>query len=764
LAETPPQPPAPEPSGIAAKTAAVAPAAGTSRPPAPKRASVARPRAATAASGTRSKAPLTLDAPVTALASIRGQSGGRLANLGVRTLEDLLYLFPRRYDDYRDVTTVAGLRIGQPQSVQVVVWEAARKFLGARMQATELVGGDETGNLKVVWFNQPYLAQQFPTGTVVMLSGAPVLAGGFKKLESPDYEIVRGGELLHTARLVPVYPLTHGLSGRTLRAAVKVALDALVGALVDPLPEGVRRSLDLWPLSAAVRAAHFPSDWPEVEQARRRLAFDELFVVQLGMLQKRRAWQEGLPGEPLRSGPALVEDFVAGLPFGLTSAQHRVLGEILGDLDSHQPMTRLLQGEVGSGKTVVAAAAIFVAARNGFQTALMAPTEILAEQHFKTLSRLLAGWGGEEDAESGLETPGPDSATPYRVEPLRVALLTGSTPAKEKRRIKEALAAGQIDVVVGTHALIVEGVEFQRLGLVIVDEQHRFGVEQRQMLRQKSHNPHLLVMTATPIPRTLALTLYGDLDLSVIDQMPPGRQVVDTFFIRPEQRDRAYEFVRKEVVAGRQAFVICPLIEESEEVEARAATVEYERLKAEVFPELRLELLHGRMKAKDKEAVMRRFRDRETDILVSTTVIEVGIDIPNATVMLIEGADRFGLAQLHQLRGRVGRGKHKSYCLLLAESASEEATRRLKVVAELRDGFALAEEDLSRRGPGEFFGTRQSGLPALRMARLSDVHLLEAAREQATAIFRQDPDLARPEHAALGERVRRLWQAGADLS
>jgi ATP-dependent DNA helicase RecG len=503
---------------------------------------------------------------------------------------------------------------------------------------------------------------------------------------------------------------------------------------------------------------HYPADKVALEEARRRLAFDELLPIQLTMLARRRLFQQSAPAEPIVMTPMAERGFRESLPFALTGAQERVLFDVLNDLRRPVPMSRLVQGDVGSGKTVIAAAALVAAAENGRQGVMMAPTEILAEQHFRTLKSLLSAEG---DGGSVAE-----AFPPYLDRALRIALLTGSLKAKERREIYDALGAGTIDIACGTHALIQGGVRFAGLGVAVVDEQHRFGVMQRAELREKgsqaAHTPHMLVMTATPIPRTLALTVYGDLDISVIDELPPGRQRIKTRWVSPDERADAEEFVRGEIARGRQAFVICPLVEESETLDVKSATAEYDRLRRDVFPDLRLELLHGRMSAKQKDAVMRRFREGEADILVSTAVIEVGIDVPNATVMLIEGADRFGLAQLHQFRGRVGRGADQSYCLLLAEDPSEDARRRLELMEETSDGFRLAEADMDIRGPGQFFGTKQSGLPGLRVARLSDVALIEATRTEAQRLLDADPGLTHPSHAALNKEVRRLLDLVVD--
>jgi ATP-dependent DNA helicase RecG len=541
-----------------------------------------------------------------------------------------------------------------------------------------------------------------------------------------------------------------------VRKLVKAALDRWLAELADFLPEGIRKRAGLLPLSDAIGQAHYPDSEQAKAQARKRLAFDELFIIQLGVLSRKRDWQEE-SSNAFDADSGCLEPFFNALPFTLTAAQKRTFAEIQQDLGKSNPMSRLLQGEVGSGKTVVATAAMLLAAANGFQAALMAPTEILAEQHFESICSLLSRASGE--AGNGKPCSNYISLLPY---PVGVGLLTSGLRESSRRRVHEGIISGEINFVIGTHALIQKGVEFQRLGLCVVDEQHRFGVMQRLELRSKGASPHVLVMSATPIPRTLALTLYGDLDLSILDELPPGRVEIKTKWLNPGQRQSAYDFVRKQVAAGRQAFIICPLIEESEVIETKAATTEYQRLSQAVFSELRLGLLHGRLSSQEKDEVMQRFRSGELDILVSTPVVEVGVDVPNATVMLIEGADRFGMAQLHQFRGRVGRGEHQSYCLLLAETPSAEARERLSLLQRMHNGFALAEEDLRLRGPGEFFGTRQSGLPDLKMARLSDVGLLELARREAVRLFDADPYFQQPEHRLLEREVNLLWGSGGE--
>jgi len=697
-----------------------------------------------------------LDTPVTSIKGVSSNLAAKLGKLGVESIRDLLYFFPHRHLDYSQCRTISQLEQGLEQTIVATVWEARETRMAGRRRATEAVVGDESGNIRVVWFNQPYLAKKLRPTSRVVISGRVGSFRGRMVFESPEWEFLEADELVHTGRLVPVYPLTSGLSPRVVRKLVKGTIDRWLPELPDFLPEAVRTRVGLLPLAEAIGQAHYPDSVHAKHEARRRLAFDELLVIQLGVLARKRDWQQEA-SEALKDDGGCLQPFFDSLPFTLTGAQKRTFAEIRQDMGRSTPMSRLLQGEVGSGKTVVATAAMLLAAANGRQAALMAPTEILAEQHFESLCGLL----GRATGEAGDGRP----VSEYRsllASPVRIGLLTGGMKESTRREVHEQIASGAVGLIVGTHALIQRDVEFHGLGLCVVDEQHRFGVMQRLELRGKGSSPHVLVMSATPIPRTLALTLYGDLDLSVIDELPPGRMEIKTKWASPEQRERAYEFLRKQVAEGRQAFIICPLIEESEAIEAKAAVAEYERLSQSVFPDLRLGLLHGRLLSAEKDETMQRFRGGELDILVSTPVVEVGVDVPNATVMLIEGADRFGMAQLHQFRGRVGRGEHQSYCLLLAESPSPEARQRLAVVERTRDGFALAEEDLKIRGPGEFFGTRQSGLPDLKMARLSDADILELARREALRLFSEDPYLERPEHRPLDREVSLLWESGVD--
>jgi ATP-dependent DNA helicase RecG len=695
--------------------------------------------------------PNTIDSPVTVLKGIKAAMAAKLGRLCIKTIRDILYFFPRRHIDYTVRKPISEIVTGEDQTILATVWESKVTNFG-RQKGTEVTLGDETGNMRAVWFNQPYLAGKFITNSRLMLSGKVSEYKGRLFFESPEWDIVEDKEIIHAGRMVPIYSLSSGVFQRQIRTLVKKTIDEWIKRLVDFLPEETKTRCELVDLSTAILHAHFPKDIVTKNESRKRLAFDELFLIQLGVLNKKRVWQQGQPGNSFDIKVGFISNFLGTLTFGLTMAQHRVLNEIVADLQKTIPMSRLLQGEVGSGKTVVAIAALLAAVNAGFQGALMAPTEILAEQHYLNTCNLLSRISKKSD-QDGNSSCFEGSV----VGKITLSLLTGGIHSKEKNAARQNLLENNTDIVIGTHALIQKGVEFNKLGLVVIDEQHRFGVLQRSALRQKGFNPHLLVMTATPIPRTLALTLYGDLDLSIIDELPPGRQTIKTKWLNNEDRDQAYEFIRNQIAMGRQAFIICPLIEESDTIEAKAATVEYERLSKMVFPELKLGLLHGRILADEKDTIMRQFRDGTLDILVSTPVVEVGIDIPNATVMLIEAANRFGLSQLHQFRGRVGRGKDQSYCLLLSENPSEEGQARLKAIEEINDGFELAERDLELRGPGEIFGTKQSGLPDLRMAKLSDIQLLELARKEADTIFKEDPGLKYPKNRLLSLELARVW-------
>jgi ATP-dependent DNA helicase RecG len=682
-----------------------------------------------------------LDSPITTLRGVGPRQASRLGKLGIHVIRDLVYFFPRRYDDYSQLKPINRLEYGEEVTIIAKVWDAGVRSTRGGGKLFKAVLSDNTGSVEATWFNQPYLADRIKAGQQIVISGKVDEYLGRLCFSSPEWELL-DKELLHTARIVPVYSLTKGISTKWLRRLVKHSVDYWSKRLPDHLPASVREEAGLMNLEAAIVQAHFPQSQEALKEARHRLAFDEIFVLQIGLLQQRREWRSE-PGKSLPIDEGFLRDFADTLPYELTGAQNKALEQIVADLRTDQPMNRLLQGDVGSGKTVVAAAAMALTAAAGAQAALMAPTAILAEQHYQTVSSLVE------------KTPGRRPV---------VRLLTGNVTGQEREEIYAGLANGSVDIVVGTHALIQEGVEFKELAFAVVDEQHRFGVRQRSALRQKGYNPHLLVMTATPIPRSLELTVWGHLDVSIIDEMPPGRKPVATRLILPTERERAYGFVRSQIERGRQAFIICPLVEESDKVEAKAAVDEYKRLRKQVFPDLRLGLLHGRLKGDEKEATMTSFARGEIDVLVATSVVEVGIDVPNATVMLIEGADRFGLAQLHQFRGRVGRGEHDSYCLLVSASASEEARERLRAVEATNDGFELAQTDLEMRGPGEFLGTRQSGFPDLKLASVTDLELIEAARKAARRFFETDPELSQPDSRLLARRVAEFWKGEGEVS
>jgi ATP-dependent DNA helicase RecG len=660
-----------------------------------------------------------------------------LSKLNIYTLGDLLFHLPRRYEDRRQFRKIAHARPGDAVTVsgKLVTVDNVKV---RNLTLTKAYLDDGSGVLELVWYNQPYMKD-----TLTKLRNSQIVAYGIIKespyglqMETPEWEDLPDGadpdSLLSVNRIVPIYPLTEGIRQKRMR---QILWNAVQYAHLAPeiLPRSVRERLGLMPIQQAIAQIHFPDSEQAIDPARQRLVFEEFFLMQLGVgMQRQRTRQER--GIAMRIDADRLNEMLHRIvPFELTNAQKRVIREIWSDMAQPHPMNRLLQGDVGSGKTIVAAAAILAAVDNQYQAAMMAPTEILAEQHYINLHRLFQPLG------------------------ISVELLVGRLSNKQRQQARERIATGRGMVAVGTHALIQEGVEFARLGLAIIDEQHRFGVLQRAALRDKGVMPHVLVMTATPIPRTLTLTLYGELDVSIIDELPPGRKPVRTHWKTPEERLKVYEGVRKLIQEGRQAYVICPLIDESDKLQVRAAEQMAEHLQKDVFPDLRVGLLHGRMKPAEKEAVMDAFRAGELDILVSTTVIEVGVDVPNAAAIVIEDADRFGLAQLHQLRGRVGRSEHQSYCVLIANPKSDDGQRRMDIMTRTNNGFLIAEEDLRIRGPGEIYGTRQSGMPSFRVADLvKDMRLLEVARQEAFHLLEHDPDLSRPEHAALREAVERF--------
>ncbi len=680
--------------------------------------------------------PAALSAPLTSIAGIGPKSAKTLEKLDLSTLGDLLWHLPRRYDDYSKLKTINQLFYGDEVTVIGTVEDVnARTVRSGKMKLVEAVISDGTGSLRVTWFNQPWIADRLKPDRPIVLSGKIDQYLGHLTMNSPEWELLERKQL-HTNRIVPIYPLTAGVSSKWLRRVIHSVVTRLAPRVPDPLPASIRESADLIPLNLALQQIHFPDDWDHLHQAQHRIAFDEMFMLQLGVLRQKQAW-ERLSCPVLRVDNEWVERFQNSLPYELTASQKRALKEIQSDLEAPHPMNRLLQGDVGSGKTVVAAVAAGIAAECGAQSAILAPTSILAEQHNQTLREILPSAAGiPED---------------------RIAMILGATSDADKDEIRKKLESGDILVIVGTHALLETPVKFANLGLAVIDEQHRFGVEQRAILRDKGDNPNLLVMTATPIPRSLALTVYGDLDLSLIDEMPKGRLPVETMVFRPQERTRAHQFINKQVEQGHQAFIIYPLVEDSEKIEAKAAVEEYESLSKEVFPQFRVGLLHGRMRPDEKDEIMAQFREGNIDILVSTSVVEVGIDIPNATVMLVEGANRFGLAQLHQFRGRVGRGDQPSYCLLIPDSDDATDNERLAAMESTTDGFKLAEFDLDQRGPGEFLGTRQSGFADFRTAQITDVKLIEKARREAQNVFSSDPTLSQPEHARIAEEMQRYW-------
>ncbi len=690
-----------------------------------------------------------LDAPLTVLSGVGNHYAEALSNLGLKNIENLLYYFPRRYDDYSQMKPINRLAFGEETTVLGTVQNiVTRPIHGGKLQLTEAVLGDGTGYLRVTWFNQPWLANKFTPGTQLVLAGKVEQYLGRLSMNNPEVELIEQ-EHLHTNRIVPVYSLTANVTQKMLRRIAFQAVTYWAPRLPDYLPNEVQKAVKLADLSTAIYNAHFPKSQEMLDAAQWRLAFDEIFLLQLGLLRMRRTWQTAT-AQTFEISQDWLDEQIDRLPFPLTGAQLHVLTDIRADLASGHPMERLVQGDVGSGKTVVAALAMSMVVSNGAQAAIMAPTSILAEQHYRSLSHLLTE---------------PSEKSQALLKPEEIRLLIGDTPESDKQAIREGLEDGTIKVVIGTHALIEAPINFQRLQLAVIDEQHRFGVAQRSALRSKGENPHLLVMTATPIPRSLALTIYGDLDLSVMDEMPPGRQPVDTYVLRPVERERAYTLIEAQVNNGHQAFIIYPLVEQGENGDALAAVEQQQRLQKDVFPKFQVGLLHGRMKPEEKDEVMRRFRDQEYQVLVSTTVIEVGVDVPNATVMLIEGANRFGLAQLHQLRGRVGRGSDLSYCLLIPDDEDAVENERLAVMAETTDGFILAERDLQQRGPGEFLGTRQAGFSELKMANLTDIRLIEKAREQAQILFKKDPDLSASQYELLNKKLEQFWGEGrGDIS
>ncbi len=680
-----------------------------------------------------------LDASPAVIRGVGPRQAEHLKKLGLCTIEDMLYFFPRRYDDYSLSQTISQLKYGTEVTIIAQVESISNYASKRNRKITEAVVSDKTGTIRLLWFNQDYHMRYLRKGMFLSISGKVEFYLGRPVIYHPDYEPI-DQQQLHTNRIVPIYSLTAMITQRWLRRTMYNTVDYWSNRIPDFLPESIRAEIDLPELKVAMRQIHFPETQETLEQARQRFAFDEIFLLQLGVMRQKSQWQ-ALEGTQYFVPDGWLENRIKALPYQLTSAQVKTISELRSDLASGHPMNRLLQGDVGSGKTIVAGLGMAMVIASGAQAAFMAPTSILAEQHYQSMIALFIE---PSDGEALLQ-------------PGQVRLLIGDTAAAERQEILDGLNNGWVKLLIGTHALIEDPVTFQNLQMVVVDEQHRFGVKQRAALRNKGNNPHLLVMTATPIPRSLQLTIFGDLDVSVMDEMPVGRLPIETHILFPMERERAYSLIRSQVVKGHQAFVVYPLVEQSENEETRAAVEEQQRLQQDVFPDLKVGLMHGRMRPEEKDATMRDFRNKQFNVLVSTSVVEVGVDIPDATVMVIEGANRFGLAQLHQFRGRVGRGDAQSFCILIPETEDSVENERLKVMTETNDGFILAERDLQQRGPGEFLGTRQSGYTTLKMANLSNIRLIEKARHHAHQVLADDPDLAAPEHQLMRSALNHFW-------
>ena len=677
---------------------------------------------------------LNLNTDVKYIKGIGEKKAQALNRLGVFSLYDLISFFPRKYEDRSRFCTIAEAMDGEDVCIQAMAAETPRLSRVRRgLDIVKFRAVDDSGSVDITFFNQSYVKDNVQRGVSYNFFGRMEIKAGRRSMINPVYETEeKSGNA--TGRIVPIYRLCAGLNQRSLSQAVRQGLDNCLEQLPELLPQEVLQRCQLAQSRYAYENIHFPADFKALELARRRLIFQELFVLAcaLGRMHRERNGAEGI-----RLKAFDMEEFWGSLPFSPTAAQRRAAAQAAADMCSGLAMSRLVQGDVGSGKTLVAAALIWLNAKNAYLSAFMAPTEILAEQHYNTLNSMLAPFG------------------------IRTAKLTGSMGLREKRAVKARLQAGELDLIIGTHALFSQDVEYSRLGLVVTDEQHRFGVNQRSALINKGAKPHVLVMSATPIPRTLALIIYGDLDISLIDELPPGRQKVDTFAVDESYRLRLNGFIRRQVQEGRQVFVVCPMVEENDELPVKLKSAqEHAAALAAIFPEMKVACVHGRMKAREKEQVMAAFVAGEINVLVSTTVIEVGVDVPNASLMVIENAERFGLSQLHQLRGRVGRGSHKSYCVLVSDNDSPEVKARLGIMKKTGDGFKISEEDLRLRGPGDFFGSRQHGLPEMHVADLgADINVLQQAQDESRRLLELDPELSLPEHSALRDMVDRLYQA-----
>ena len=678
-----------------------------------------------------------LNSDVRYLKGIGEKKAQALSKLGVFSLYDLISFYPRKYEDRSSFKPIGLCMDGEEVCVKAIAAnDPSLSRIRRGLDIVKLKAVDESSAMDITFFNRPYTRNQLHRGESYIFYGRIEISGSRRSMVNPVFEPEnRSGRV--TGRIFPVYRLTSGLNQNTVNQAVRQALESCLDSIPEVLPEPVRKECSLCSIRYAIENIHFPADFKALELSRNRLVFEELFVLScaLGRIKGQRLKKQGI-----KMQRADIREFYAALPFSPTSAQRRAVSEAMDDMCSGREMNRLLQGDVGSGKTLAAAALIWLTAKNGFCSALMVPTEILARQHFDTLSSILSPFG------------------------FNTGLLTGSMGAKEKRTAKERIKAGEYDLIIGTHALFSEDIEYSGLGLIITDEQHRFGVNQRSALIGKGSCPHVLVMSATPIPRTLALIMYGDLDVSVLDELPPGRQKVDTFAVNESYRKRLNNFIRKLAAEGRQIYVVCPMVEENDDPAVHLKSAEEHSAElTDTFPDLRIGCVHGRMKARDKEEIMADFAAGNIDILVATTVIEVGVDVPNAALMIVENAERFGLSQLHQLRGRVGRGRHKSYCVLVSDSDSEESKARLSIMCRTNDGFKISEEDLRLRGPGDFFGSRQSGLPETHIADLGgDALILKKAQQEAEKLLRNDPDLKKAENEALRRRIELVFRKNAD--
>lgn len=655
-----------------------------------------------------------------------------LNKLGLFSIGDIIEYYPRTYEDRGTFKKICELSDGENATFKAVTSSSVSESrIRNKMVICKAIAKDDTGSVVLTWFNQPYVKKQLKLGEEYTFYGKIKSTLGRIEVQSPVFE--NSNNTKNVGRIIPIYPLTAGITQNVFRGIVENAMDATKGQYIEKLPEWVIKEAELATIDYAIKNIHFPEKLQDFEKARYRLAFDELLIMQLGLLTFKGKGNKEFTGISFDKDEK-INELVDSLPYRLTNAQMKVWSEINADMKSTKSMNRLIQGDVGSGKTVVATLAIFKAVRNGYQAALMAPTSILARQHYEGISKMLKSYG------------------------ITVELLTGDVTKKNKSIILEKLKQGEIDVLIGTHALIEENVEFNNIGLVITDEQHRFGVRQRKILSSKGQNVDTLVMTATPIPRTLAIILYGDLDISIIDELPPGRQKIDTYAVRRNMEDRVNNFIKKEINSGRQAYIVCPLVEESEEMDGVKSVTEQLEYYKKIFSDYEVEMLHGKMKPKEKDEIMMKFKNGEINILISTTVIEVGVDVPNSTLMIIENAERFGLAQLHQLRGRVGRGKFKSYCILKYDSKSDVVQKRMDIMQKTNDGFIISEKDLELRGPGDFFGTKQHGIPEFKVANLFvDVPILKKAQHMANTILECDEKLELPENILLKESINKLF-------